>query len=41
MVVAERDFKIPYGVCEIKENGNLKNLQKNLILTYLLTQVCT
>tara|TARA_A100001015_G_scaffold312677_1_gene418334 strand:- start:519 stop:1571 length:1053 start_codon:yes stop_codon:yes gene_type:complete len=26
LVVAERDFKIPYGVCEIKENGNLKKL---------------
>ena len=31
IVVATKNFKLPYGSCELDRKGNLKQITKNLI----------
>ena len=40
MVVAAKEFKVPYGVCELNKKGDLKKSQKNLNSIFLQIQDC-
>ena len=39
LILSMRNFKIPYGVCEFNENGDLKSIKEKPQYTILSTQV--